>query len=83
MQSADEDIGSYNARTAKRLRRRAIRIRRRRWQLIAFRLHLLLNLLDRPVELLVFAAKFFRRIVIDDYVRIDAVAFYDPILALF
>src|SRR6266705_1419814 len=82
LQSADEDIGSYNARTAKRLRRRAIRIRRRRRQLIAFRLHLLLNLLDRPVELLVFAAKFFRRIVIDHDIGINAVTFDDPFFSV-
>src|SRR5438552_18691340 len=71
-----------NARTAKRLRRRAIRIRRRRRQLIAFRLHLLLNLLDRPVELLVFAAKFFRRIVIDHDIGINAVAFDQPFFSV-
>ena len=64
------------------LRRVAIRIGRNGWQIIALGLHLGLNFLDPPVELLVFALKFFPGIVIDHDVGIDAVAFYDPIFPL-
>ena len=50
--------------------------------IIALGLHILLNFIDRAVELLVFAAKFFRRIVVHHDVGIDAMAFNNPILSV-
>ncbi len=64
------------------LRRIPIRIGRDRGQIISLGLQLLLHFLDRPVELLIFAAEFFRRIVIDHDVGIDTMPFDDPIFAV-
>src|SRR5437763_10937391 len=60
-----------------------VRVRwRARRQRITFRLHVLLDLFDCAIELLVFAVKFLRRIVIDHDIGIDAVTFDDPFLAV-
>src|SRR3954453_23823856 len=68
------------------LRRRSwipVWIRRRtRRQRVTLRLHVLLDLFDRPVELLVFAAEFLRGIVINHNVGIDGVTFDDPFLSI-
>jgi hypothetical protein len=59
-----------------------IRIWRRWSEFCRFRFHFIQRLLDRPVQLFVFAGKFFCRVVIDDDIRINAVAFYNPLLSL-
>src|SRR6267378_510924 len=63
-------------------RRIFVRIRRHWRQFVAFRLQLFLDLLDPAIELLIFALKFFRRIVVDHDIGIDAVTFNDPFLSV-
>src|ERR1044071_8654363 len=46
-------------------------------------LQLVLHFLDRAIKLLIFALKFFPRIVVYDNVRINPVAFYYPLFAVF
>src|SRR5882762_8546066 len=65
------------------LRRVPVWIGRDRRQVVSFGLQLVLNLLDCPIELLVFAFEFFRGIVIDYDVGIDATTFNDPLFAVF
>src|SRR5215472_16528692 len=55
----------------------------RRWQVVTFRLQLVLHLLNGAIELLIFAFEFFRGIVVDHNVRINSVAFDDPVLTVF
>ena len=56
--------------------------RRRRWDIEAFCLQLVLNFLDGTIKLLILAFKFFPGIVVDDNVRINSVAFNDPLFAV-
>ena len=56
--------------------------RGRRKRLLPARLQLLHQLLDRPVQLGVLAGVLVRRVVIDHDVRVDAIAFDDPLLPL-
>ena len=64
-------------------RRIPVWIGRDRRQVVSFGLQLLLDLLDRPIELLVFAFEFLSGIVIDDDVGIDAATFNNPLFAVF
>src|SRR5262245_21758501 len=56
--------------------------RRGRWDIEAFCLQLVLNFLDGTIKLLIFAFEFFPGIIIDDNVRINSVAFDDPLFAI-
>ena len=42
----------------------------------------MLDLLDRAIELLVFATEFFRRVIIDHDIGINAVTFDDPLFSV-
>src|SRR4030095_1451200 len=55
----------------------------RRWQIEAFCLQPLLRFLDRAIKLLIFAFEFFSGIVVHHDVRINSVAFDDPLFAVF
>jgi hypothetical protein len=64
-------------------RRIPVWIWRDRRQVVSFGLQLLLDFLDCPIELLVFAFEFLFGIVVDDNVGIDAATFNDPLFAVF
>ncbi len=70
-------------RTLAALHRIPVRVRRDWGQVISFGLQLLLNFLDRPVELLIFAFEFLPGIIIDGDVGINSVTFDDPLFAVF
>src|SRR6266481_8526197 len=55
----------------------------RRWQVVTFRLQLVLHLFYGAIELLIFAFELFTGIIIDHDVWIDSVTFDDPLFAVF
>src|SRR5437867_1925912 len=59
-----------------------LRVRRQRRNLLFLRLQLLADDLDRLVELLVVAGELAGGIIVNDKVRVDAVALDDPLLAV-
>jgi hypothetical protein len=63
-------------------RRIPVWVGRDRRQVVSFGLQLLLDLLDCPIELLVFAFEFLSGVVLDDDVGIDAATFNDPLFAV-
>ena len=54
----------------------------RRWELEPFCLQRVLNLLDSAIQLLILAFKFCPRVIIDDDIRVDSVAFDNPLVAV-
>src|SRR5262249_50000036 len=56
---------------------------RRRWEIEALCLQLVLHLLDGTIKLLIFAFKFFSGVIIDHDIRIDSVSFDYPLFAVF
>ena len=56
-----------------------VRIRRRRWKFCRMCFHLVENHFDRFIKLLVGSGIFFRRIVIDNDVGVNAMPFHNPL----
>src|SRR5206468_8161232 len=61
----------------------SVRPRRWRWQIEMFCFQLALHLLNGALELLIFAFEFFTGIIIDNNIRINPMAFDNPLFALF
>ena len=55
---------------------------RGRRKIEAFCLQLVLHFLKGAIKLLIFAFEFFSGIIIDDDIRINTVAFHDPLFAV-
>src|SRR5437762_3865018 len=55
---------------------------RRRWQIEAFCLQLVLHFLNGAIKLLIFAFELFSGIVVHHDIRINSVAFDDPLFAV-